>query len=381
MLKKTIRRLGALAMVLAMAVSVFAVNASAVNGGAETPTENQLSATLTKTVLKDANVYLPTVTFYFKALNGRPSNDTVAAAPAVADVFKKATTDSAVVAEISFAPGDANTLTEESVSKTANIEIDESKVPVGVFYYGIQEKASNYDGMTDSTEIKTFVIMKDVDGNVTYGFVVKNNDGEWVKSGNNVFTNDYRKNDNTPKGPHDLILKKNVTGNAYNATMTYDFWVTIKNANANAREWYKVVRTGDSSTTEKIVAGEKTKITLAKNESVTIKGLSPNDTYIVEEVDYTTEAYKYSDPTATKKIGDSNAISLTLTKTLADNGGYTFKSNDEKMTAADNTVEVTNEKSFSTPGGVIMTIAPYALMVVLAGAFAVVFLTRRNRAE
>ena len=34
-----------------------------------------------------------------------------------------------------------------------------------------------------------------------------------------------------------------------------------------------------------------------------------------------------------------------------------------------------------TPGGVIMTIAPYALMVVLAGAFAVVFLTRRNRAE
>lgn len=30
MLKKTIRRLGALAMVLAMAVSVFAVNASAV---------------------------------------------------------------------------------------------------------------------------------------------------------------------------------------------------------------------------------------------------------------------------------------------------------------------------------------------------------------
>ena len=31
--------------------------------------------------------------------------------------------------------------------------------------------------------------------------------------------------------------------------------------------------------------------------------------------------------------------------------------------------------------GVIMTIAPYALMVVLAGAFAVVFLTRRNRAE
>ena len=38
MLKKTIRRLGALAMVLAMAVSVFAVNASAVEGKQEPAT-------------------------------------------------------------------------------------------------------------------------------------------------------------------------------------------------------------------------------------------------------------------------------------------------------------------------------------------------------
>lgn len=42
---------------------------------------------------------------------------------------------------------------------------------------------------------------------------------------------------------------------------------------------------------------------------------------------------------------------------------------------------VKNDKKGTSPTGVIMTIAPYALMVVLAGAFAVVFLTRRNRAE
>lgn len=51
------------------------------------------------------------------------------------------------------------------------------------------------------------------------------------------------------------------------------------------------------------------------------------------------------------------------------------------MGKKDNSVEFTNTKDASTPTGVIMTIAPYALMVVLAGAFAVVFLTRRNRAE
>ena len=48
---------------------------------------------------------------------------------------------------------------------------------------------------------------------------------------------------------------------------------------------------------------------------------------------------------------------------------------------ADQTVAYTNTKDATIPGGVIMTIAPYALMLVLAGAFAVVFLSRRNRAE
>lgn len=51
------------------------------------------------------------------------------------------------------------------------------------------------------------------------------------------------------------------------------------------------------------------------------------------------------------------------------------------MGTDDVTATVTNTRETTPPTGVIMTIAPYALMVVLAGAFAVVFLTRRNRAE
>ena len=47
MLKKTIRRLGALAMVLAMAVSVFAVNASAANEGLKKAYTKVGSATVT----------------------------------------------------------------------------------------------------------------------------------------------------------------------------------------------------------------------------------------------------------------------------------------------------------------------------------------------
>lgn len=58
MLKKTIRRLGALAMVLAMAVSVFAVNASAAN--------NPETVTINKVLTKSAGAPVPNTSFSFK---------------------------------------------------------------------------------------------------------------------------------------------------------------------------------------------------------------------------------------------------------------------------------------------------------------------------
>lgn len=75
---------------------------------------------------------------------------------------------------------------------------------------------------------------------------------------------------------------------------------------------------------------------------------------------------------------DIKAISETK---VEKEGGTTVDTGSGTVDSATESVKVINDKDVSTPGGVIMTIAPYALMVVLAGAFAVVFLTRRNRAE
>ena len=86
-------------------------------------------------------------------------------------------------------------------------------------------------------------------------------------------------------------------------------------------------------------------------------------------------------------VSETDTVTASETATNADkNGyqdlGYTMTSNIvTNETTGDKTQTVTNDKAIETPGGVIMTIAPYALMVVLAGAFAVVFLSRRNRAE
>lgn len=102
-----------------------------------------------------------------------------------------------------------------------------------------------------------------------------------------------------------------------------------------------------------------TKVKLGHNQTITIYGLSESDTYTVKEVKANTDGYV-----------------TTINGEATDNGETSGNAK-----AADVSIEYKNKKDIATPGGVIMTIAPYALMVVLAGAFAVVFLTRRNRAE
>lgn len=369
MLKKTIRRLGALAMVLAMAVSVFAVSASAVDSEQKQPTPD-----ITKNIVKEAGVYLPEATFTFNAVADGKSTDTKYNTP-TADEALKAT--KGVLGTIKSEPKDSDlTKTEVEVGKlTISVNKTAFKGP-GTYYYKITETGS-YDGMKYDSAPRTFIVMIDANGEVlSYGFI---NSKEDHTKDDGVFTNIY-KDEGTHKGPHDLVIEKKVIGTAYDASLTYDFWVTITNVNGT-KEWYNVVSSKTTTNSTKIEAGKRTKITVAKDETVTIKGLSPQDTYIVEEADYTGDAYKYEVPTATKKVGNNNATSLELTKTKVDDKAYTFKTGTETMTAENNTVTVTNKKDFATPGGVIMTIAPYALMLVVAGAFAVVFLSRRNRAE
>lgn len=364
MLKKTIRRLGALAMVLATAVSVFAVSASAVDSEQKQPTPD-----ITKNIVKEAGVYLPEATFTFNAVADGKSIDTKYDTP-TADEALGAT--NGVLGTIKSEPKDSD-LTATTV-EVGKLTIDVNKnafAGPGTYYYKITETGS-YDGMKYDSAPRTFIVMIGANREVlSYGFI---NSKENHNKNDGVFTNIY-KDDGNHKGPHDLVIEKKVIGNAYDASLTYDFWVTITNKNGT-KEWYNVVSSKTTTNSTKIEAGTRTKITVAKDETVTIKGLSPQDTYIVEEADYTGNTYKYENPTATKKVGIDPAANLTLTK-----GSDTFASGSVTMGDANNTVTVTNEKNFATPGGVIMTIAPYALMVVLAGAFAVVFLTRRNRAE
>lgn len=366
MLKKTIRRLGALAMVLAMAVSVFAVSASAVEGDETTPTAT--NPTITKKISKEADVYLPNATFTFKAEAAGKSSDTSYTTP-TADKALKA--NNGILGTITSSPAESDLGNDMVTVGTLEIQVDKTAFEgPGTYYYTITEQDGDYNGMKYDPTTKTLIVMIGTDGEVLYyGFI--NNKNDTTKASGD-FTNIY-KDDGDHKGPHDLVIKKEVGGNAYIPDMSYEFKVTITNANNVEEKYQAIIKEGDTvKQTLTFTSGAAgNTFSLKKDWTITITGLSPQDTYVVSEKNYTGNDYKYNNPTAT---GSITSLTLNTAETM-------FESATTTMGDADASATVTNTKSLTTPGGVIMTIAPYALMLVVAGAFAVVFLSRRNRAE
>lgn len=331
MLKKTIRRLGALAMVLAMAVSVFAVSASAVN--------NPSTVTINKTLTKSADAPVPNTSFSFEIKAG-----------------EKGTYQQDGKADIAITPGTAmqNVTTgagveaadKLSVSYTATITLPEYTA-AGIYSYKVSEVDGGYDGISYDPTVYNMNVFVNKDKEV-YAVTI-NGAGLGTTGGKKSlnFTNNYTTTS--------VTVKKVIEGNQADMDATFPITITI---NGTAGKSYTVVN--GNATTEITAAGDgvaTTTINLGDEKTYTVYGLSATDTYQVTESTANQNGY-----TTTYNNDCNNAKAAAV--------GTTAK-----------TAVVTNTKDATAPTGVIMTIAPYALMVVLAGAFAVVFLTRRNRAE
>ena len=354
MLKKTIRRLGALAMVLAMAVSVFAVNASAANTAND---ETTFEKAFTKTVTTDGDTCAPATTFSYDvniAGDGEVTikdNDGKNHTYVTKGGINKTDIE---LTQTAFTPSEA---TEGTYEAKGNIVVKKGVYTTpGIYHYTVKEATGNYEGITYATTQYDLYVFAEVDANgkiqVTNIIAVK--DGQKADLG---FVNDYGKDNNTT---HDVKIVKEVAGNMGDkANDKFNFNVAVT---GQTGEMYKVVyATSASATVETIyVTSGADAVTIPNIQHtgyIWIYGLTSGDTYTVTEADYSGSGYKTYVDGVEKREAKGNA------------------------TADDTVVTVKNEKNNTAPTGVIMTIAPYALMVVLAGAFAVVFLTRRNRAE
>ena len=169
MLKKTIRRLGALAMVLAMAVSVFAVSASAV--GEEVATYTKVTE-FTKKVLTDGKTFKPDTTFTFTVTPVAEDGTTTVDGTAIHYYAGK--TGDIRFTDVAFSPaGEGNTPSDKGYTANGNIEVKKGAyTKPGVYAYTVTEVAGGYDGIDydDATRyVYVYVVNTPGTGNVEAG--------------------------------------------------------------------------------------------------------------------------------------------------------------------------------------------------------------------
>ena len=211
-------------------------------------------------------------------------------------------------------------------------------------------------GITSENPYSIYLFVERVDGQqnpvITGAELVK---GSTREKGQKVdkITNYYM---TTPTGvtPNALTVDKTVSGGMGNKTDNFTFTVTIT---ADGPRTYSAKKGNETVTVTP--GGNNTytvSTTLSDGESFTINGLMKDDTYVVAETEADRNGYK------TTVTGDATQDNQTVTFDAVDNGAVHYE----------------NSRTSVTPTGIVMNIAPYALLVVVAVAGCFVFLRKRN---
>ena len=296
---------------------------------------------------------------------------------------------------------DLDTTKQKYAMKTATLDFSAVQfTEPGVYRYIITESGSN-QGITNDADLTRVLDVyvndasADVDGTFTKkltiaGYVLHSNEndepdvaagadfgstGAYVATKSQGFTNSY--------DTSDLTLRKQVTGNQASRDKYFEFTLNIAAAQPNTK--YDVV-IDDADATSKANAatidanagqtnvtsittdgaGKATqKFYLQHGQQVTVQGLAKDTTYTVTE---NTEDYKSTANTAAAPVVDVKAdtISAEVNGTIA---------------SKDLTTGYLNTRDGVIPTGVIMAVAPFAVVTILGGAGVVTMVMKKNKKE
>ena len=384
-LRKNLGRVASTIVATALLASVATVPAFAVGEPGETEEQAYTYTagekfTITKNLKVPANVMTPDATFTFNVDPDDPTEgQTIGGVEVTRGKVNGVAMDENGGAD--FNPGTTAPAGTESRVETGKasftVNLDAFDTP-GIYKYTVSEITTpNYEGVTYTQETKDLYVFieyvtdedgdyvdSDKDGNtdlkVAYTMLVKaDQDASTQGNKDDKFENDYGVTTDTL---HDLTVTKNITGNAANLSDTFTFKITVTDADVSTEKYVAIF--GDDTVV--MTSGTEQSFTLGNDDSVTIYGLSAGDTYKIVE-DY--GAHKNYTTSATV-----NGSAVTLT---GNDDKTTYEDNDG-IGNADVAVVYTNDKSYSTPTGIVMNVAPYALLVVVAVAGCFVFLRKRN---
>lgn len=349
MKKSKISRLAAAVLTAAMVVTMGGMSAFA----EEADTQN---VTFEKKIIKAENVYTPAldkIDFTVEPGNGGKDKGGYVVYDGIPGGV---TFDSGA----SFAVNDK--LEASSVSGTVTLKINKDKFydesdnfKPGIYRYEVKETDPGYDGLKadDRTYFLDVYVSEETVDNVpvktfnSYMYVSTDSNASKVTEIDNEYTT------------HDLTVQKFVSGNQGDVNKEFTFDITIYGA---AGESYYVVK-NDTALDPWVCGNDQSvsqKVTLKHGDIIRIKGLSAEDKYEVKEIDDASDSY-------TTTIKGADKISGLVATGVVRN--------------SDHTVVYTNTKDVTPPTGIVLSFAPYILLVAFAGVFAVLFLRKKREDE
>lgn len=222
-------------------------------------------------------------------------------------------------------------------------------VQPGVYRYVITEKNPNISGMEENKQsfnVDVFIQSTSDNKREIVKYIVSSNGSK----ANLEFTNNITTND--------IKVTKNITGNQANFSDKFDFTITFTPASGTTNSSVRV--------NEEALPAEGKTITLGNGENLTITGLATGDQVKIVEAEQGGNQVK--DYTTTITATNTNRATV-------DNAGRTITAYGD---AGD--ITFTNDKSEDVPTGLIENLAPFILIIALAGGFAY-FYFKRNREE
>ena len=387
-LKKNLGRIATAFVATAMLASLTAVPASAVASATQGEVNKQLNELkINKVLTLPSDVATPTMHFDFtvEGDNTVAPDATVTLGKATLPLYAGAGT--ITTQGVDFTPaGDATN--RESILDDENQETGKDKVTyevaftlpdasvfdaAGVYKYTINEVTENPALPDDYTEITAdgldlYLIVERTNANdavsdadaymITGAYIYPHDDNMQDTSTKTAdYENWYKLDESGEKKVGDLNFKKEVKGAMANMSDTFTFTVTgagIVNGTAYT------VKIGENAekTTKTATANGLVFEEVGNGADITIYGLDAGE-YTITETD--NETYKVTTTESDKdgKFDDANATLEVVKQTEV---STTF----------------TNTRDSVSPTGIVMDVAPYALLVVVAAAGCFVFLRKRR---
>ena len=387
---KRFTKIMAILMVTALIMSIAAISASAY-----TPVAGDDTLSFNKFLIVDEDARIPAITFNYTIAPGTAvAADSTNNKPAIIAGVGTPTIGSA-----SFVSGETAYTTvqgtdevtldsgEKYAKKTVTVDFTnvEFSQP-GIYRYVITEstnadnKAVSYDTQTSGTARTRYLDVYVIDNNSTLEVseYVMHTTADVVEAATSPapdkssgFVNEITS--------HDLTFGKEVTGNQGSKDKYFKYTLTISGAQANTT--YEVDLTGAEaaptqtaatvydtmSNPATITTGSHGVVTeyfyLKDGQYITVKGLPDGYLYELSELpeDYTS----------------TNGISAAVSGSTA----YQDPVVNTTGVSADIKTGFTNDRSGVVPTGVLVTIAPFAIGILLFGALIIFFIAKRRRAN